>query len=161
MKTSNLWKTTNILLTVIVSLVLCGTSFAAAKPDPFYLPQPKQPFEGKVDTRIGKLKFENQYPSRESMETILDSMDFHGATQAYLWGIPIASFANLQYFLQEKFKFDQCDLMETKTLEDKLGILTANATTPYIFCTPNLAKTGPMVVEVPAGSIAGDRKSVV
>jgi len=82
-------------------------------------------------------------------------MDFHGATQAYLWGIPIASFANLQYYLQQDFGFGEFDLMETKTLSDKLGILTANATTPYIFCTPNLSKTGPVVIEVPAGSIAG------
>jgi hypothetical protein len=41
-------------------------------------------FDGKVDTRIGKLEFDNQYPSKASMDTILDSMDFHGATQAYL-----------------------------------------------------------------------------
>jgi hypothetical protein len=109
--------------------------------DRFYLPQPDQPFEGKVDTPIGTLEFSNQYPSKESMETILDNMDFHGATQAYLWGIPIASFANLQYFLQQDFGFGQFDLMETKSLSDKLGILTANATTPYIFCTPNLNKT--------------------
>jgi hypothetical protein len=143
------------LFCAAISLALCGAAIAESKPDRFYLPQPDQPFEGKVDTRIGTLEFSNQYPSKESMETLLDSIDFHGATQAYLWGIPIASFANLQYFLQQDFGFDQCDLMETKSLADKLGILTANATTPYIFCTPNLSKTGPMVVEVPAGSIAG------
>jgi hypothetical protein len=147
-------KTNIVLLITCIGWVL-GATAAADPADRFYLPQPEQPFEGKVDTRIGTLEFNNQYPSKESMETLLDNMDFHGATQAYLWGIPIASFANLQYFLQDKFKFDQCDLMETKTLEDKLGILTANATTPYIFCTPNLAETGPMVVEVPSGSIAG------
>jgi hypothetical protein len=79
-----------------MSIALCGTALAASKPDLFYLPQSDQPFEGKVDTRIGKLKFDNQYPSKDSMETILDNMDFHGATQAYLWGIPIASFANFQ-----------------------------------------------------------------
>jgi hypothetical protein len=65
--------------------VLCGTANAESKPDRFYLPQPDQPFEGKVDTLIGKLKFSNQFPSKQSMESILDSMDFHGATQAYLW----------------------------------------------------------------------------
>ncbi len=46
-------------------------------------------------------------------------------------------------------------MIETKSLEEKLGILTANATTPYIFATPNLTKTGPLVIEVPAGATAG------
>ncbi len=149
-------KTIIILLAIAV---VCSFAIsqvnAKVKPDRFYVPQPNQAFDGEVKTRIGTLNFNNQYPGQESMETILDNMDFHGATQAYLWGIPIASFANLQYYLQQDFSFGQFDLMETKTLSDKLGILTANATTPYILCTPNLSKTGPVVIEVPAGSIAG------
>ena len=79
-----------------IALLLFAPGLTQAKSDRFYLPQPDQPFEGKVDTRIGTLEFTNQYPSKESLETILDNMDFHGATQAYLWGIPIASFANFQ-----------------------------------------------------------------
>ncbi len=59
-----------------------ATAAAQSKPDRFYLPQPDQPFEGKVDTPIGTLEFSNQYPSKESVDTLLDSMDFHGATQA-------------------------------------------------------------------------------
>ena len=50
-------KTLNIMLVVMMSLLFCGTSFAASKPDRFYLPQQDQPFDGKVKTRIGKLKF--------------------------------------------------------------------------------------------------------
>jgi hypothetical protein len=96
MRKSNL---RNIFVSTAISLALCGAAAAQSKPDRFYLPQPDQPFEGTVDTRIGTLEFSNQYPSKESMQTILDNMDFHGATQAYLWGIPIASFSNLQYFL--------------------------------------------------------------
>jgi hypothetical protein len=80
-------KTKILLLTVVASLVLCGTSLAASNSDQFYLPQPDQAFEGTVHTRIGTLKFKDQYPSKESMESILDNMDFHGATQAYLWAL--------------------------------------------------------------------------
>ncbi len=148
-------KSNNVVLITALAFILFGPAVTYSKQDRFYLPQSVQPFKGKVDTPIGILEFNNQYPSKASMKILLNSIDFHGATQAYLWGIPIASFANLQYFLQQKFGFDQCELLETKTLADKLGILTANATTPYIFCTPNLTKTGPMVVEVPAGSTAG------
>jgi hypothetical protein len=42
--------------------------------------QPNQPFDGKVETRIGKLEFDNQYPSKKSEDTQLDAMDFHGTT---------------------------------------------------------------------------------
>ena len=80
------------MLCSALMLGFASTAIAKSQPDPFYLPQPDQPFEGKVDTRIGTLEFSNQYPSEESMQTLLDNMDFHGATQAYLWGIPIASF---------------------------------------------------------------------
>ena len=147
--------TRSMILITIMSLVMSGTAVAKSKPDRFYLPQPDQPFEGKVDTRIGTLEFHNQYPSKQSMETILDNMDFHGATQSFLWGIPIASFSNLQYYLHEVFKFDQTELVNFDTLPHKLGILTANVTTPYIVAEPDLSKTGPLVIDVPGGQIAG------
>ena len=147
--------TRSMILITIMSLVMSGTAVAKSKPDRFYLPQPDQPFDGKVDTRIGKLEFSNQYPSKQSMETILDNMDFHGATQSFLWGIPIASFSNLQYYLHEIFKFDQTELVNFDTLPHKLGILTANVTTPYIVAEPDLSKTGPLVIDVPGGQIAG------
>ena len=142
-----------LLLTLAVGCQ--GGAHAKSGDDPFYLPQPHQPFEGKVDTRIGSLEFDNQYPSKESMERILDNMDFHGATQAYLWGIPIASFSNLQYYTDNVFKVRQGELLKTATLEQKLGILTANATTPYIIGTVNLESTGPFVIDVPVGKTAG------
>jgi hypothetical protein len=123
--------------------------------DRFYLPQPDQPFEGKVDTPIGTLEFSNQYPGKASLDTLLDAMDFHGATQAYLWGIPITSFANFQYYTDHVFKVRQGELVKTTNREQKLGILTANATTPYIIGTVNLSETGPFVVDLPAGAIAG------
>ena len=134
---------------------ISATAIAQGKPDRFYLPQPDQPFEGKVNTRIGELEFNNQYPSKESVKTILNNMDFHGATQAFLWGIPIASFSNLQYYLHEVFKFEQTELVNFDTMPHKLGILKANVTTPYIVAQPDLSKTGPVVIDVPGGEIAG------
>ena len=136
---------------------VCGILLLSslAQADPYYLPQSQQPFEGLVDTRIGRLEFGNQYPSKESLELLLDSMDFHGATQAYLWGIPIASNANLQHYIDNVFDFRQGELLETANREQKLGILTANATTPYIIGTVNLEKTGPFVIDVPAGRLGG------
>jgi len=148
------WEIIAFLL-ISATFIAGGSAFAQSKPDRFYLPQEDQPFEGKVDTRIGTLEFDNQYPTRESMETILDEMDLHGATQAYLWGIPIASSANFQYYNEDVFKVRQGELVQYISLQEKLGILTANATTPYILGTVNLEKTGPFVIELPPGKTAG------
>ena len=51
---------------VFAALVVPGAAHAKDA-DPFYLPQPNQPFDGKVDTRIGELEFDNQYPSKACM----------------------------------------------------------------------------------------------
>lgn len=40
-------------------------------------------------------------------------------------------------------------------MEQKLGILTANYTTPYVVGLCNLAETGPLVIEMPKGLVAG------
>ena len=71
---------TGVLFVLLVSMPHLAT--AQAQEDRFYLPQPDQPFEGTVDTRIGTLEFRNQYPSKQSLDTLLYNMDFHGATQA-------------------------------------------------------------------------------
>ena len=51
---------------------------------------------GTVDTRMGKLTFENGYPSRKSVENLFDEMDFQRACQAYIWALPIVSMAEWQ-----------------------------------------------------------------
>jgi hypothetical protein len=112
----NPMNTLGALLAAFTLTLATGAAVAKSEPDPYYLPQPDQPYQGKVETRIGTLEFENQYPTKKSMDTILDSMDFQGATQAFLWGIPIASFANLQYYLHQDFKFDQTEFFVFDTL---------------------------------------------
>ena len=144
-----------ICVCAAMSLLLCGTALAQSGADRFLLPQPEQPFEGRVDTRVGTLEFSNQYPSIATLNDLLNTMDFQGAVQAYIWAIPLVSMANYQYYHEQIFGLRQGELVEVTSLENKLGILTANATTPYIFATANLAKTGPMVIEVPAGATAG------
>jgi hypothetical protein len=45
------------------------------------------------DTRIGKLEFQGDFatsdPTNETVDLLYDEMAFHGATQAYLWAIPL------------------------------------------------------------------------
>jgi hypothetical protein len=72
-----------------------------------------------------------------------------------LWALPLVSFAQWQYENENVFGAHSGDLVLYQTYEDKLGILTANATTPYIIAFIDLSKTGPMVLEMPPGHIAG------
>jgi hypothetical protein len=46
------------------------------------------------DTRIGKLVFENGYPSKETREKLYDDRDFQRASQAYMWALPAISMMN-------------------------------------------------------------------
>ncbi len=112
-----------------------------------------------LDTPIGRLSFTpdfiNGYPSGESVELLFDQIDFQRACQAYLWSIPIVSFAEWQKAHEVTFKARSGDVVVYDNYLAKLGILTANATTPYIISFFNLEETGPMVVRMPAGAVAG------
>lgn len=112
-----------------------------------------------LDTPIGRLSFTpdfiNGYPSEESVELLFDQIDFQRACQAYLWSIPIVSFAEWQKAHEVTFKARSGDVVVYDNYLAKLGILTANATTPYIISFFNLEETGPMVVRMPPGAVAG------
>ena len=110
---------------------------------------------GAVNTRIGKLTFENGYPSRDSVEKLFDAMDFQRATQAYIWALPLVSMAEWQAVHEGQFDAQDRDIVVYKTTEEKLGILTANATTPYVIAFNDLGRSGPLVIDVPAGPTGG------
>ncbi|UVJ46278.1 DUF1254 domain-containing protein [Pseudomonas sp. LS1212] len=108
-----------------------------------------------LDTRIGKLAMDGQLPTRETIATLYQELDYQQATQAYLWALPLVSSAQWQKEFHDKLDARNGDLMVLKTYEDKLGVITANATTPYIIGFVDLSETGPMVVELPEGPTAG------
>jgi len=112
-----------------------------------------------VDTRIGKLEFSHDFingnPSKETVKKLYEEMDFQRATQAYIWGLGPVSMMQWEKEAREKFGAGDFDIVNYATYMEKLGILTANATTPYLITFTNTAKTGPYVVEVPKGATAG------
>ena len=110
---------------------------------------------GTIETQIGELAFENGYPSRESVEKLFDAMDFQRATQAYIWALPIVAMAEWQAVHEEQFDAQDRDIVVYKTMEEKLGILTANATTPYVIAFNDLGRSGPLVIDLPAGPTGG------
>ncbi|HEV8059965.1 MAG TPA: DUF1254 domain-containing protein, partial [Gemmataceae bacterium] len=111
--------------------------------------------DGTLRTRIGELKFENGYPSQATTTKLFDEIDFQRACQAYLWALPLVSFAEWQQAHEKTFGASDGDLVIYADYQAKLGILTPNVTTPYITAFADLARTGPLVLDTPGGLTSG------
>ena len=137
-----------LALILISAFVFCGCDQSTTK-------ETTSSDQTKVQTRIGELEFthafEHGYPTDETVKKLYDEMDFQRACQAYLWGLPFVSLAEWQKEHEQVFGTDEGDFVIYTTYKDKLGILTANATTPYVFGFVNLTNTGPMVLELQPG----------
>jgi len=108
-----------------------------------------------VDTRIGKLDFELGMPTQETVARLYDEIDFQRACQLYLWALPVVNAA--QATLQTNFAAGSHDgdAIILEGYRNLSGSLTPNVITPYVVGGMDLAEVGPVVVDVPAGQIAG------
>jgi hypothetical protein len=138
---------------IAVSLLAMSIASFAGTKQP--VKKTNRALEGTVQTRIGQLKFISGYPSDATIDKLYNEMDFQRAVQAYLWALPLVEMAEWQKAQNDVFKAGTNDFVTYLTFTEKLGILTANATTPYMMAFPNLKETGPMVFEIPAGPTAG------
>jgi hypothetical protein len=116
--------------------------------------RPASPKDTKY-TRVGKLAFESGYPSDETVNKLYDEMDFQRACQGYLWGIPAVGLNEWGKAHFNVFKAKSGEMLSYLDFAEKLGILTPNYTTPYIATFIDLEKSGPTVIEIPAGLMAG------
>ena len=110
---------------------------------------------GEIGTRIGKLMFELGLPTEKTVANLFDEVDFQRACQAYLWALPIVSISEWQRAYEQEFGAGDGDIVIYDSIADKAGILTPNATTPYIVGFADLFRTGPLVIDYPAGMSAG------
>jgi hypothetical protein len=113
------------------------------------------PTDGVMHSRIGDIELEHGYPTLATAQRLYDEIDFQRACQAYLWALPTMAMQEWQREHRETFDAGSMDYVDYFTFTDKLGLLTANATTPYVMAFPDLEETGPLVMEVPAGPTAG------
>jgi hypothetical protein len=132
-----------IALTLVTALIL---SKAVAQ---------ELPTNGSIESRLGKVELKNGYPTEATAKKIFDDIDFQRACQAYLWALPMMGMVQWQAEQRDKFGAGNLDFIDYLTFTDKLGLLTANATTPYLMAFPNVEETGPLVLEIPAGPTAG------
>ena len=108
-----------------------------------------------VETRIGKLDFEQGLPTEKTVTKLFDELDFQRAVQCYLWALPIVSMDQLINISQANSGAKDGEVTIAEGYRNVSAYLTANATTPYVFGALNLATTGPTVLAVPPGLIAG------
>src|SRR5271167_2978114 len=112
-----------------------------------------------INTRIGTLSFThdfaNGYPTTETVAKLFDERDFQRATQLYLWALPMVSVGEVEQVLMEVPGAANGDIFRADTVPAIRRFLTGNATTPYLMTWLNLEKTGPLVIEIPAGPTAG------
>src|ERR1700712_1467221 len=107
--------------------------------------------------RLGGVVMAGRLPSRASLGIVFDELDYQLATQAYLWSLPLVSYAQWKQQHYEVFGATSSDLVHYVSYRDRLGLITANATTPYILNFFDLSAQGPLVVELPAGPTGGGR----
>jgi hypothetical protein len=105
--------------------------------------------------RLGQVRMDGEIPRRADLGLVFDELDHQMACQVYLWALPLVSYAQWQTQHRDVFGATNYDLVHYVSYQDRLGIITANATTPYILNFIDLAETGPLVVELPAGPTAG------
>jgi len=109
----------------------------------------------KLTTRIGNLSLESGYPSLESVDKLYDERDFQRACIIHNWGLPMVGFHALHLAQRDQIGVKDGEVSVFRDLNDKKGMLTPNITTVYAFCFWNLAEKGALVVDAPAGLIAG------
>jgi hypothetical protein len=133
-----------IVISVLVALGVASSTLAQ-----------NLPTTGEIETRLGTLERVNGFPTEETVTKIYDGLDFQRACQAYLWALPYMAMTEWQRWAREEFGAGNLGYVEYLDFNDTLGILTANATTPYAQAFPNLAEAGPLVFEFPPGALAG------
>jgi hypothetical protein len=151
---------TSCVTLALVTTALCiwsliGVAHASVRSnaEDSFITQPNG--NGKVDLGATIHLDSKGYPMLESFETIYDEMDYQGAVSAYLQAMPqMALFgsAKTNYYYGATGNTDSFVIYKDPAVD---GMLTPNRVVAYLFNFANLAESGPMVFEYPAGVTAG------
>jgi hypothetical protein len=133
-----------LILAVAIAAAVTPTTFAAAQSG---VPSPT------VKTRIGDLTYEAGFPTAETVQKLYDELDFQRAVLAHQYAETLVSYNEINVGLKGGVGGREGDMYVTQRLPDPHGIaLTPNTTTIYAMAFLDLAKEGPVVVEVTPGS---------
>jgi hypothetical protein len=108
-----------------------------------------------IKTDFGDIQLEQTFITPESIDKLNYQLYLQRAVSIYEWALPVVSFQKWYNASSEVYGAKDLDFVENVSFNEKVGILTANSTTPYVIGWANLAKTGPIVIDYPAGPSAG------
>jgi hypothetical protein len=75
-----------------------------------------------IDSRFGKLEFQNGYPTEATTKRLFDEMDFQRAVQAYLWAVPAVSFESFRQGMKRDLGVDYNDFAIWDNFVDPKGL---------------------------------------
>ncbi len=99
-------------------------------------------------------KFERAFPTTETAQRVHEEEDYERAVQAYQFFYPTMSLEGIFQGMRDVGVEDNKGAI-IFACGPKHVLFTANSDTPYMVVTINLKESGPMVIEMPAGSYAG------
>jgi len=108
----------------------------------------------KVQTVAGELKFFDGVPTGNTSELVYDYLDRARGVDVYLDNIGAVVLYSLQVALDEQ----GCEgankvAIWEQLMDSRTPVLTSNTSTMYAYTYTALAKTGPLVIEIPPGML--------
>ena len=108
-------------------------------------------------TYVGDLTFQDQTITKETAAMLHEQIGLQRATQLVTWAMPMMNFYTLYPAMLSNQKLSEDDIFFS-LCDGYYGVypyMTANITTPYTIAMSDLSKTGPVVLDLPAGEIFG------
>jgi len=111
----------------------------------------------RIETRMGTLDYQAGFPTKSTVESLYNEMDYQRAVLAHQISDNLVSYYSMHVGPQTSIKgAEMGDLVVWENFLDTKGIvLTGNDTTIYGMAYMDLKKNGPMVVEVPPSPFLG------
>ena len=108
-----------------------------------------------IKTSFGDIQLTESYLTKASIEKLNEQLQLQRAIEVYQWSLPLVTFQMWFNAHTEVYGAAPLDFVEYNSFNERLGIVTGNTTTPYVLTWLDLSKTGPVVMDYPAGPSAG------
>ncbi len=109
------------------------------------------------ETYLGTLEYQDQTITKKTAELLHRQILLQRATQLVTWAMPMMNFEQLYPAMLSNQKMSEDDVFFSLCdgYDGVYPYMTANVTTPYTIAMSDLSKTGPVVLDLPAGEIYG------
>ncbi|WP_323012716.1 DUF1254 domain-containing protein [Castellaniella sp.] len=99
---------------------------------------------------LANLPFEHNRPTAETAKTLMDTLAFQQATQAYIWALPLINTLGMKYGSEATFGAGYSVLPIWKQrLDPKTLVTTPNSDVLYAMSYVDMSETGPIVLDAP------------